>query len=72
MEVLMSATTDSRAAAHSLMLDYFNRELEQVSKDEAWIQDNVSDPDKREKRLSYQSWKRQQILTMIAFLGLLQ
>lgn len=68
----MSTTTDPRAAAHELMLDYFNRELEQVSKDEAWIADNVTDPDKREKRLSYQSWKRQQIMTMIAFLGLLK
>lgn len=66
---MANVSSESRAAALELMHEYFAREMSQIDKDVAWITDNVSDPDKREKRLSYQEWKRQQVRSMIAFLG---
>lgn len=66
---MANVSSESQAAALELMHEYFAREMSQIDKDVAWIQDNVSDPDKREKRLSYQEWKRQQVRSMIAFLG---
>lgn len=60
---------DSRTATLRLLNGFLNAELEQVSKDRDWIADNVTDPDKRAKRLSYQNWREQQLLTLIALTG---
>lgn len=67
----MNASIDPRTATIRLLNAYFSRELEQVAKDKAWIADNVTDADKREKRLSYQDWREQQLLTLTALLGTL-
>ena len=63
------STIDPRTATLRLLNDFLNAELQQVSKDKSWIADNITDPDKREKRLSYQDWRERQLLTLIALLG---
>lgn len=65
------STIDPRTATIQLLNSFLNAELEQVTKDKGWIADNVTDPDKREKRLSYQDWRERQLLTLIALLGTL-
>ena len=60
---------DPRTATIRLLNDFLSSELEQVAKDRNWVADNVTDPDKREKRLSYQDWRERQLLTLIALLG---
>lgn len=65
------STIDPRTATIQLLNSFLNAELEQVAKDKGWIADNVTDPDKREKRLSYQDWRERQLLTLIALLGTL-
>lgn len=67
----MSTSIDPRTATIQLLNSFLNAELEQVAKDKGWIADNVTDPDKREKRLNYQGWREQQLLTLIALLGTL-
>ena len=67
----MSTSIDPRTATIQLLNSFLNAELEQVAKDKGWIADNVTDPDKREKRLSYQDWRERQLLTLIALLGTL-
>lgn len=71
MSTATSASLDPRTATLRLLTSFLNAELEQVAKDRNWISDNVTDSDKREKRLSYQSWREQQLLTLIALLGTL-
>ena len=67
----MSTSIDPRTATIQLLNSFLNAELEQVAKDKGWITDNVTDADKREKRLSYQDWRERQLLTLIALLGTL-
>ena len=63
----MSASTiDARQAAINLYSSFFQAELEQVAKDKEWINDNVTDPDKREKRLSYQNWREERLNLLLA------
>lgn len=68
---MSTITTDPRTATIQLLNSFLSRELEQVAKDRSWITDNVTDADKREKRLSYQDWREQQLLTLIALMGVL-
>ena len=68
MEVTMSTTStiDARQATINLIQSFLQSELEQVTKDKGWIQDNVTDTDKREKRLSYQSWREERLTLLLA------
>lgn len=68
---MSTAAIDPRTATLRLLNGFLSNELQQVSKDRTWISDNITDPDKREKRLSYQDWREQQLLTLIALLGTL-
>lgn len=58
--------TDPRQAAINLYVSFFQTELEQVAKDKAWIVDNITDTDKREKRLSYQNWREERLNLLLA------
>ena len=62
----MSTATTPEQAIVKLYVAFFQKELEQVAKDKAWIADNITDPDKREKRLSYQEWREQQLSLLLA------
>ena len=62
----MSTATTPEQAIINLYVAFFQKELEQVAKDKAWIADNITDPDKREKRLSYQEWREQQLNLLLA------
>lgn len=55
-----------RQAAINLYVSFFQTELEQVAKDKAWIVDNITDTDKREKRLSYQNWREERLNLLLA------
>jgi hypothetical protein len=68
---MANTNIDARQAALNLIVDFLNHELGQVAKDREWIKDNVTDPDKREKRLSYQDWREEKLTTLIAVSGIL-
>ena len=61
-----TSTIDARQATINLIQVFLQSELEQVTKDKGWIQDNVTDTDKREKRLSYQSWREERLMLLLA------
>ena len=62
----MSTSIDPRQATINLLTTFLNAELEQVAKDKSWIADNITDPDKREKRLSYQQWREERLTLLLA------
>ena len=62
----MSTSIDPRQAAINLYTSFFQAELEQVAKDKEWINDNVTDSDKREKRLNYQNWREERLNLLLA------
>ena len=61
-----TSTIDARQATINLIQSFLQSELEQVTQDKGWIQDNVTDTDKREKRLSYQSWREERLTLLLA------
>lgn len=64
-------TTSQRQSILNALDSFFERELQQVEKDVAWLNDNVTDSDKLDKRLSYQTWRSERLSLLRAMLPLL-
>ena len=66
LDLLDEPDAELRKAAVQTMLSFLERELEQVQKDSDWIRDNIVDTERREKRLSYQQWRNDQLIILYA------
>jgi oligoendopeptidase F len=66
LDLLDEPDAELRKAAVQTMLSFLERELEQVQKDSDWIRDNIMDSERREKRLSYQGWRNDQLIILYA------